>query len=132
MNGARSSDPPANDRGTRPATPVSPDISASQNEDSRSFEAPIPPEIEAPEEGDGPRAPSPEPLEEDGSAEAEIEREFGGRLMGLRRLPRSQRGGALRAALEWRRDALAALREKRTRERQSRYAASKLQRPAPG
>jgi hypothetical protein len=70
-------------------------------------------------------------LEEDETADAEIEAQFKARLMGLRRLPRYQRAGALRAAKEWRMLALKALREKRATDRRARYALWRLGLPPP-
>ena len=64
--------------------------------------------------------------EEDGAAEAEIEAMFKRRITGLRRLPRYQRAGALRAAREWRMLELKALREKRARDRHAKYMAWRL------
>src|SRR5579862_1134409 len=98
----KSDGPTENKTGTRPATPVSPDTSANDKEKCTGFAVPTRPTIDASEDRDGSRAPPLVPLQEDGSAEAEIEREFQGRLMGSRRLPRSQRAGACRAAREWR------------------------------
>jgi hypothetical protein len=72
-----------------------------------------------------------EPLEEDEAAEAEIEAMFKRRLMGLRRLPRYQRAGALRAAREWRQLALKALRERRATDRHARHMLWRLGLPAP-
>jgi hypothetical protein len=64
-----------------------------------------------------------DPVDDEEAAANEIEREYQGRLLGIRRLPRSQRPAARRAAHEWRQMMLAALREKRLRERLSRYQA---------
>ena len=89
-----------NDRGTGPATSVSPASSASDN-----------------------------PLDEDGGAEFEIDAEFRRRLTGLRRLRRRDQPQALRAAREWRRIALKALREKRIRDRHARYMQRRQMRP---
>jgi hypothetical protein len=72
-----------------------------------------------------------EPVEADAAAANEIERVFQGILIGVHRLPRSQRPAARRAAHEWRQAALAELREKRVRERSARIALQKLQAPAP-
>ncbi len=83
-----------NDRGTGPATSASPAHLANE---------------------------SYEPLDDGDAAEFEIEIEFRRRLMGLRGLRRRERSQALRAAREWRRVALKALREKRMRDRQAHY-----------
>jgi hypothetical protein len=72
-----------------------------------------------------------EPMDGDEAAANEIERVFQGMLIGVRRLPRSQRPAARRSAREWRQAALAELREKRVRERSARIALQKLQAPAP-
>ena len=70
-------------------------------------------------------------VEEDETTEAEIEREYQGRLAAIWRLPKSQRAGARRAAREWRHMMLKALREKCRRERQGRYEVWKQQTPRP-
>jgi hypothetical protein len=69
--------------------------------------------------------------EEDETAEAEIEAMFKRRLMGLRRLPRYQRAGALRAAREWRVLELKALRKKRATDRHARLMQWRLSLPQP-
>jgi hypothetical protein len=71
-----------------------------------------------------PREPSDAALgaaDEDKAEEFEIDAEFRRKLAGLRRLRRDERPFALRAAREWRRLALKALREKRTAKRHTRY-----------
>jgi hypothetical protein len=72
-----------------------------------------------------------EPLEEDDGAVLEINQLFRRRLAGLRRLPRHQRAGALRAARDWRRQALGALKERRAAERRARHLLRQLLKPAP-
>lgn len=72
-----------------------------------------------------------DPVDEGGAAEGEIEAAFKARLVDLRRLPRCQRGLALRAAREWRQLALSALRAKRARDRQAQYALWRSRRQAP-
>lgn len=84
----------ANDRGTGPATSVSP--------------------AHAAHEVDG-------PLDEGDAAEIEIENIFKRKIAGTRQLPRRERALARRAAREWRRFALKALREKRATERHARF-----------
>jgi hypothetical protein len=74
---------------------------------------------------------APVPLDDHDSEEQEIEQMFRAKLMDLRRLPRHLRGAALRAAREWRLDALKALRDKRARERRARLAMAQGQQPAP-
>jgi len=70
-------------------------------------------------------------MEEDEGAVLEIEAVFRRKLMGLRRLPRSERASALRAARDWRQSALKALREKRASERHARHMLRRLCSPAP-
>lgn len=93
-----------NDRGTGPATSVSPATSANE---------------------------SSEPIDEGDAAEFEIEIEFRRKLMGLRLLSKRERAQARRAAKDWRRLALKTLRERRTRDRQARYALRKMRGLAP-
>jgi len=57
---------------------------------------------------------------ETSGAEADIATAYRRKLGGLRYLPRSEKPHALRAAREWRRSALRALREKRAVERHAR------------
>lgn len=80
------------------------------------------------------RVPPPElePLEENEGAVREIGELFRRRLAGLRRMPRYQRAHALRAAREWRRQALKALKEKRTVERHARHLIRQQQKLTPG
>jgi hypothetical protein len=79
------------------------------------------------------RLPELEPLEEDEGAVREIKELFGRRIAALRRLPRHQRAHALRAAREWRRQALKALKEKRAVERCARHLHRRqLQKPTFG
>jgi hypothetical protein len=92
----------ANDRGTGPATSASPAHSANESD---------------------------EPIDEGDAAEFEIEIEFRRRLMGVRQLPRRERSQARRAAREWRRIALKALREKRRYERRPRFVWRQQTRP---
>jgi hypothetical protein len=73
-----------------------------------------------------------DPIEEDDSAELDVEAWFKARLTAIRRMPRCQRAIALRAAREWRQLALKALREKRARDRHGRYEAWQLRLPPPG
>lgn len=72
-----------------------------------------------------------EPAEEYEAEQLEIERLFKCRVRDLRRLPRSQRALALRAAREWRQLALLALREKRIRDRLSRHMLREMRLPPP-
>jgi hypothetical protein len=72
-----------------------------------------------------------EPLDEDETADVEIEMMFRRKLMGLRFLPRRQRPAAYRALRQWRFLALRALREKRAAERRARLKLGQQQRPSP-
>jgi hypothetical protein len=73
----------------------------------------------------------PAPLEEGEAEEREIEREYYGRLLAIRQLPRALRASARRAAREWRAAALKAVRMRRKLKRQAQYAARKSQLPPP-
>jgi len=64
--------------------------------------------------------------------ELEIETTFRRKLAGLRRLRKSERPHALRAAREWRQSALRELRERRARERQANRIRLKLERYSRG
>jgi hypothetical protein len=81
------------------------------------------------------RIPDPVDHEEEAAAN-EIEREYQGMLLGIRRLPWSRRPAARRAARDWRQMMLAALREKRQRERHAGYLMLRqlrlTRKPAPG
>jgi hypothetical protein len=121
-----------NERGTWPATPASPATSA--NEPERPIQVSVPPSISAAAvevTRSGSDGAGFEPVEEDAGAETEIEAAFGAKLMDLRRLPRSQRPLALRAAREWRQSALKGLREKRARDRQVQHMLWRLGRQTP-
>jgi hypothetical protein len=72
-----------------------------------------------------------DPIDGDAAAANEIERQYQGMLAGIRQLPRSQRPAARRAAREWRHMMLAALRERRKRERLARLLLKKPRTPAP-
>lgn len=65
--------------------------------------------------------------------EDDIDREFRRCLLGMRRLPRHERRGAYRAALEWKRAALAAYRERKAWERYGRrkWRQAQIMRPSP-
>jgi hypothetical protein len=123
-----------NDRGTGPATPRSPALSASDSD--LPFERQVPlrafsqaAAVEITHHG-APLIPL-EAMEEDGGEAAEIERMFKSRLKDLRRLPRSQRALALRIARECRQIALKELRERRARERHTRYMLWQMRLPPP-
>jgi hypothetical protein len=120
-----------NDRGTGPATSVSPAHSAPEI-DKPSEYLPASPSISPPE----PELQRPSYVEaeidEGDAAELEIEAEFRRKLMGLRRMRRRERAQALRAAREWLSFALNALRERRLRDRHARYMQRRLnQSPGP-
>lgn len=126
-----------NDHGTGPATPRSPASSASDRRRPTEFQAPLRAltsvaMVEITPRGADmiPLIPL-EPAEEYDAEEAEIERTFKARLRGLRRLPRSQRALALRAAREFRQLALQALREKRARDRHAKYMLWRMRLPGP-
>jgi hypothetical protein len=72
-----------------------------------------------------------EPLEEDDGAVLEINQLFRRRLAGLRRQPRHQRADALQAARDWRRQALRALKERRSAERHARHLLRQSLKPTP-
>jgi hypothetical protein len=59
---------------------------------------------------------------DDGGAALEIENEFRRRMQGLRGLTRRERAAAYRAAKKWYREALVALREKQSRDRQAAWS----------
>jgi hypothetical protein len=65
---------------------------------------------------------TPEGIEPDeGGAALEIQNEFHRRIQGLRRLSRQERAIAYRTAKKWYREALVALREKQSRDRQASW-----------
>ena len=72
-----------------------------------------------------------EPLDEDEGAVLEINQLFRRRLAGLRCLPRHEKADALRAAREWRRQALRAVKERRAAERHARHLLRQSLKPAP-
>jgi hypothetical protein len=110
-----------NDRGTGPATSVSPAHSAPEIDKPPKYLPALPSVSPPPPELRRSSSVEMEALDEGDAAELEIEAEFRRKLMGLRRLRHGERAQALRAAREWRSFALNALREKRLRERHSRY-----------
>jgi len=123
-----------NERGTGPATPVSPATSASEQSRPDKFQAVARTILNAAAAIEltrrdflslGSDAP-----EDDGATE--IEAEFRRKIAGLRRLPRQQRAAAVRAAREWFLVALSALREKRARDRHARHMLRRQQRRSPG
>jgi len=120
--GIASSEPnPGNNRGTRPATPASPDYLANTIEDradrqhffaGRRFGAAVLNEVLRRVTA----SPEPEVVEGD-AEEIEIETVFRRKLAGLRQLPKRERSTARKAARDWRTQALKALREKRANSR---------------
>jgi hypothetical protein len=101
--GASDSGPSENDRGTGPATSVSPTPSqANEFEDWPDSDQCYGSHVE-----DG--------------AESEIEAEYRRRSAGARRMPKRERRQALKQAREWRSAALVALRERRSYRRLSDY-----------
>lgn len=125
------------DRGIRPAPPRSPADQASTSE--RSLDRPTIGRARSAWHSaaaletarHAARLPELEPLEEDEGAVLEINQLFRRRLAGLRRLPRHQRTDALRAAREWRRQALRAVKQRRAAERHARHLLRQLLKPAP-
>lgn len=70
-------------------------------------------------------------LPEGEAEEIEINHMFRRRIAGLRRLPKHERPHALKAARNWRGQALKALREQRARDRLAKRIRLQLSRPAP-
>jgi hypothetical protein len=102
--GASGKESPENDRGTGPATSVSPALSqVNENEESPNVD-----------QTEGSRI-------DEGADEFEIEVEYRRRRTGARSMPRRERRQAMRAAHEWRKAALASLKEKRLYKRTSEY-----------
>ena len=130
--GARGSEPTENEPGTGPAPPVSPALSADENqkEDENQPVALIRLKPVAAELTD--RDPLPTDFmaaDEQGSPELEVLVIFRRKIGGLRKLPRQQRAQELRAALEWLWSTMAALREKRSYARHRRHIVRQF--PAP-
>jgi hypothetical protein len=122
----------ANDRGTGPATSVSPASLADEDQKAFEYQPFACAKCHAPAveliHGVASFAES-EPVDEAGSPEGEIQAIFRCWIAGLRRLPKRERSQALRAALEWLWFAEAALREKRLAERNARYRLRQQVRP---
>jgi hypothetical protein len=124
--------PTGNDRGTGPATLVSPEFPAIKSDEqperhSDAFVRSAPTAITTPEPTKDPLPPSgEEEIEEGAGMERDIEDEFRRRLAGLRRLPRAARPHALQLAREWRQLALNGLRDKRAGARHARRALRRL------
>jgi hypothetical protein len=112
--GATDSGSSENDRGTGPATSVSPASSAIEDKESHW----------SPRWRDGEE-------EDRGGAEFQIDEEFRRKLLGARQLPRRERRQALRAAFDWRRLALKELREKQAVARHARHFLRQLHMPLP-
>ena len=131
--GANDSEPTENDRGTVPATSVSPALSpANENQkedEDQSFASSkfipaaseltrrefLPAEMMSAEEEDTP--------------DFEILKIFRRKIAGMRRLPRHQRAQVIRAALEWLWSNMAALREKRAYARHRRHIQRQIPTP---
>lgn len=114
--GTSDSGPTENDRGTGPAPPVSPVLSANENQKENENQpfAPIRLKLSGTELTGGDRLPVElMSTEEEGSPELEVLLIFRRKIAGLRKLPRQQRAQEIRAALEWLWSSIAALREKR-------------------
>jgi hypothetical protein len=133
-SGGTNSDRTGTSQGTRSAaTPVSPASSAIKMKQPDKIEVPDKEKAKPPssinvareassDRSDAPLAGGMDPIDDHIAEAIEIERMFHLKIMGLRRLPRYQRAGALRAAREERQLALNALKEKRLRERHARHA----------
>ncbi len=132
--GARDKGSTENDRGTGPATLASPASSANENDKAIEYRPFVESKLGA-TETDLPRHGIPsagfEPVEDDDGSDIDIDTIFRRKLLGLRLLPRRERAQAYRAAKEWRRAALKALREKRLSERHARYMLRQLTRIRP-
>jgi hypothetical protein len=109
MPGASGTRPSENDPGTGPATSVSP--ARPTGNDINEFN-PDSPGLEKDEDG----------------AALEIENEFRRRLAGLRILRRGQKAAAYRSAMEWRRQAMIALRERKLRDRHTAFLIKRIRR----
>jgi hypothetical protein len=121
-----------NDRGTGPATSVSPAPSAHENDKAIEYRSLVESKLSATEsELQLLPMPSIELVDEDDAADVDIDTIFKRKLMGLRLLPRRERAQAYRAAKEWRRAALKALGEKRRCDRHARYMLRQLTRIRP-
>jgi hypothetical protein len=132
--GAHDKEATENDRGTGPVTSASPAPSADKNDTAIEYRPFVEfkrsaTEIELPRH-DNPSAGF-ESTEKDDASDIDVDTIFRRKLMGLRLLPRRERAQAYRAAKEWRRVALKALREKRTSERHARYMLRQLKRIRP-
>ena len=121
--GASDSGPTENERGTGPAPPVSPSVSASesQKEDESRPPALTGFSLKVPDLTDD-DLPSADLVSagEEGSPEFEILKTFRLKIAGLRRLPRDQRARAIRMAIEWLSAMMKGLRERRAYSRHSR------------
>jgi len=127
----------ANNRGTGPATSVSPVLSANEKggtPESRTpfLMRPILTKAATEMTGRWPRRPSASVVDPDEAGEMEIEKTFRRTIAGLRRLPRRERPSAVQAAKDARILALRALRERRAYKRHAEYLLRKLKaEPAP-
>jgi hypothetical protein len=131
--GASDSGSAENDTGTGPATPVSPALSAHQNQ-KEEFQ-PVAPNkfwMAANELMHRDILPvDPIAGEEEDSPDFEIMNIFRRKIAGLRRLPKHQRAREIRAALEWLWSTMAALREKRAYARSRRHTLWQIRRARP-
>jgi hypothetical protein len=134
LAGASDSERTENDRGTGPATSVSPVLSANENQKEDDYQPFASGKLKmATSELTRPDLLAAEPTsaEDEGSPEFEILKIFRRRIAGLRRLPHHQRARAIRAALEWLWSTLAALREKRAYARHRRHMLWQMKRIRP-
>jgi hypothetical protein len=128
---------PETDRGTSPATPVSPDSPATKERPYAERQAAGPTGLPLRDavvrELTIPRALQPAPIEEDedAGAEAEIELTYRRKIAALRHMPRRDRPYLARAAREQRMRDLQALREKRAWTRHARHMLRRLKAAAP-
>jgi hypothetical protein len=129
--GASDSESAENDTGTGPATPVSPALSAHQNQ--KEEDQPTAVIKFRPAASDLARRDifpvDPIPGEEEDNPEFEVMKMFKQKMAGLRRLPKHQRAQAIRAALEWLWSTMAGLREKRAYARHQRHMQRLRMRP---
>ena len=121
-----------NNRGTRPATPVSPDYPARENNrHTETQPVAILAKFGSAATNEVTRRAA-DPVEfdefesETSGAEVDIATAYRRKLAGLRYLSKRERPHARRAAHEWRIAALKALREKRAVERRARHARRRL------
>jgi hypothetical protein len=132
--GAGDSDLTENDTGTRPASLVSPSVSANENLKEEKEQPFLPLNVKrvASELARPDRLPADLiSVEEEGNPEFEVLLMFRQKIADLRRLPKHQKAQAHRAALEWLWSTMAALREKRAYARHRRRMVWQMKRMRP-